>query len=329
MAQVRLKLAAPVPMPVVDNALELWHYRIPLTPPLAMKYGVLHEREGLFLAAPSGWAELAPFPGLSRESLCDVSDSLRRGAVTPSVSLAQAMLTPPAALPSTARVPLNVLLTDHLETPWADALVRQEEGYRSFKLKVGLRAWTEDVQRVLKLRAILGETAEIRLDANRTWSLDQALAFAEHIKLAQVSYIEEPLIHAADLPAFAMQTGIGVALDESLAQTDPDRFKGLVALVLKPSFLGWERTWHLGQWAVAHDLKVIVSSTFESGLALSFFARLAAFWSPKEAAGLDTWRAFATEICPWYEIHRGEMLTTPAMRTQPLLNPLYFQKWEV
>lgn len=294
-----------------------------------MKYGVLREREGLFLADSSAWAELAPFPGLSHESWQAACEGLTQGLLTPSASLAQAMLTEPVELPGTACVALNALLTEQLESPWEEAFRRQQEGYRSFKLKVGLRALADDAQRVLKLRDALGPAAEIRLDANRTWTLDQALAFAAQIASARVAYIEEPLIQAADLSTFAVRSGIGVALDESLIKTDPQVFRGLVALVLKPSLLGWERTWRLGQWAASQSLKVIVSSTFETGLALSFFARLAAFWSPKEAAGLDTWRAFPIEVCPWYEIHQGEMMTNPTMRTQPLLNPLYFQKWEV
>ncbi len=85
-----------------------------------------------------------------------------------------------------------------LELPM-DQLARQtgenlDRGYRAIKMKVGRDRLEEDVERVAKMRKLLGPDIPLMVDANMKWSVEQAIlasrAFAEY----DVYWLEEPTI---------------------------------------------------------------------------------------------------------------------------------------
>ena len=81
---------------------------------------------------------------------------------------------------------------------------------------------------------------ELRLDANRAWSLSDALEFAHGIAGVQIEYLEEPLQNPAALPAFHEHSGLSVALDETLLEQPPENFRdyrGVCAVVIKPTMV--------------------------------------------------------------------------------------------
>ena len=64
-----------------------------------------------------------------------------------------------------------------------DKLLRQTEdnlakGFRAIKMKVGRKRLAEDVERVKTMRAHLGEGFPLMVDANMTWSVDEAIRAA-------------------------------------------------------------------------------------------------------------------------------------------------------
>ena len=100
---------------------------------------------------------------------------------------------------------------------------------------------------------------------------------------------------AQDHDAFWQETGLCVALDESLGDgLDPGDIarEGLGALVLKPAMLGGlKRVERLMDRAGELDIPAVVSSVFESPVALHFYAKLVlAHGLEHHAHGLDTWR---------------------------------------
>ena len=58
-----------------------FRYRLPLAEPLTLAGRVIHEREGALVridsdSGASGWGDVAPLPGFSRESLEDAETEL-------------------------------------------------------------------------------------------------------------------------------------------------------------------------------------------------------------------------------------------------------------
>lgn len=69
---------------------------------------------------------------------------------------------------------------------WVDA------GMTRVKMKVGRDA-VRDVERVAAVRAAIGDSAELFIDANGAWSRREALGFADEIEQYGVTWFEEPV----------------------------------------------------------------------------------------------------------------------------------------
>jgi L-alanine-DL-glutamate epimerase-like enolase superfamily enzyme len=98
------------------------------------------------------------------------------------------------------------------------ALLKQAEGYRAFKLKVGFTA-EEDRRNLADLRSALGADMPIMVDANQAWTPDTAVACIEELAPAGLTWVEEPI--AADEPLakwreVSRQCGVPLAAGENL-----------------------------------------------------------------------------------------------------------------
>ncbi len=98
------------------------------------------------------------------------------------------------------------------------ALSLREQGFRSFKLKVAVADFREDVRTVERLRAALGDGCLIGADANMGWDVETALRFVRAAAPFGLAFLEQP-VPAGDLPRMAA-VGAGspvpIGLDESL-----------------------------------------------------------------------------------------------------------------
>mmetsp|Transcript_9867 Transcript_9867/g.27604 ORF Transcript_9867/g.27604 Transcript_9867/m.27604 type:complete len:1197 (+) Transcript_9867:1-3591(+) len=189
-----------------------------------------------------------------------------------------------------------------------NALVAREEdlngalgGVTVVKVKVG-KDPGEDANRVNTLANALqiqrGPSARLRLDANQAWSVDDAAAFINALSeqsVEMVEYLEEPVQWTAEgaesflrsWEELAERTSnrIAFAVDESLTETALSTRHleaceaPVVALVLKPALQGIEQTLKFAAWSLRHGAQPVVSSAFESGVALCHFAILAAVMS--------------------------------------------------
>ena len=167
------------------------------------------------------------------------------------------------------------------------------------KVKVGRQSVVADIALIQMMERLLPVDTLIRLDANRCWTLAQACLFAGAIDRRRIAFIEEPLRDPQLLPEFADQTGMPVALDESLqwrfpeGHKEPDIFPGLTALVIKPTLAGGiGRCRALARLANRNGLQVVLSSAYESSLGINTLTRLAMELSPDVAPGLDTLSVF-------------------------------------
>jgi len=105
--------------------------------------------------------------------------------------------------------------------PPAETVARAREhvgqGFRALKLKGGCDV-TEDVERVLKVRAAVGEAVELRFDANQGYSLEGSLRFVRATRHARVELLEQPTPReeAALLGQVSRGAEIPIMADESL-----------------------------------------------------------------------------------------------------------------
>lgn len=115
----------------------------------------------------------------------------------------------------------NPAETRRLGREWAD------QGFRTFKLKVGLPG---DVTQVATVRRTLGDTVEIRVDANGAWSVDDAADRLEALAQHRIELAEQPVGTFEQMVELRSRVDVRVAADESLVSPfDARRAKELGA----------------------------------------------------------------------------------------------------
>lgn len=284
--------------------LSAFRYRLPLTAPLVLPGATLTHREGVLVRLDgeggTAWGDAAPLPGFSRETLDDVVAAARElepDCAPPSLRFAlEVARGAVAAPPPGATLALNAVW---LRGEDADAFARRvrSAGYVAAKVKVGVGRPAEDAARVRALRAALGPDVALRLDANRAWAWDDAVAFGRALAGVQVEYVEEPLAAPERLAEWAGATGLPFALDESLLACAPgDEPAGAAAYVLKPTLLGGieaARAW--ASRAAVQGAAAVVSSCFESGVGTRALALLACELGGAPA-GLEPYARLARDV---------------------------------
>ena len=298
---------------------------------------VLPARDGLLLQWRDGerryWTEIAPLPLFSHESLADAQAAvlgLRQGAALNDFSqLAEQLHDPDRGLPVSVRYGIEAglaWLVDINDQPGSEAFqpkicgltlagATQTSPYRVVKQKIGGVDFNQDCQSLVAAVAELAPGEQLRIDCNGCWSLAQAIAALSPLPSAQIDYVEEPL-HALNLgqyQALSQATGLALALDESLRKAQGDfadtelaqlsteqwRACGITALVIKPMLTGFKATQALLELCARRDLQAVLSSAFESSVALNHYWQLAQHYRLSAAQGLDTARFFAdSETAP-------------------------------
>jgi len=312
----------------------LYRYAIPFSEPVTVNGHRLLQREGIVIALKSGdgksigYGEIAPLPGLHHEPLPAAEQQLMKvltiheftksgdfaDCLYPSVrtGLEMALLNLEAhtlqqlprlseRVPAPA-VPLNALLFGDTATIAKRAEEYFRKGYRTFKLKVNAAGAEEAIESIRLLKSTYNGSIALRLDANQSMSLDEAIAFSRELPAGSIEYIEEPLKNPEQIEEFHANTSIPSALDETLWQNpklaDSIPPACLRAYVLKPNRLGGiKTTLALAEKARKKNLISVFSSAFESGISLSFYAWMAACCASRPAAcGLDTFRFLKNDL---------------------------------
>jgi O-succinylbenzoate synthase len=198
-------------------------------------------------------------------------------------------------------VPVSALISSPPDKALEEARCMRSAGYEAVKFKVGERAVEEDIELVHALNGELGDDVALRLDANRAWSLEEAERFARSTSGLHLEYVEEPLADPAQLPSFVGTSGVPVALDESLADMEPEALEEHLytrAVVLKPTLLGGlSRTLRFAERASDLGMKPVISAAYETGIGTAALVALAAGVGEEGVpAGLDTYRGLAEDV---------------------------------
>lgn len=226
-------------------------------------------------------------PGAGRESLLGWRETAHRIAPTAPAARAAVEFALADLLAQIAGVPLSTYLMatarESVEVngvigavPAGEAARRAatlvSAGFGTIKLKVGL-GLVADTERVAAVRAAAGEMAEIRLDANGAWSVDEALTALEAFTDLGIELVEQP-VAAEDIEALAKVrrlSRIPVAADEALLRVGgPEAVLAAEAadvLVLKPSLLGGPlSTLDLARQAAARGVGCFVTTAIDSAV---------------------------------------------------------------
>ncbi|GER31893.1 2-succinyl-5-enolpyruvyl-6-hydroxy-3-cyclohexene-1-carboxylate synthase [Striga asiatica] len=179
-------------------------------------------------------------------------------------------------------------LIDSYGTPMDTALVASnlvDEGFTAIKIKVARRADPdEDIVTIQEVRRKVGKDVVIRVDANRKWNYDEAVKFALSTKDCCLQYIEEPVNDENDIVKFCEETGVPVALDETINSIGENPLEvlgkyshsGITSVVIKPSVIGgFEKAALVARWAHQLGKTAVISAAYESSLGLSAYVQFA------------------------------------------------------
>lgn len=167
-----------------------------------------------------------------------------------------------------------------------------QQGYRTFKWKIGVGAIADELALLNQLITVLPKTVKLRLDANAGLSLSQAKQWLEHCEsLSQIEFLEQPLeVDAFDqMLTLSRSYQTAIALDESVATLEQLKqcytagWRGIY--VIKPAIAGSPS--QLQHFCQQQQLDTVFSSVFETAIGRQAGLQLASKLS-KRAAGYGT-----------------------------------------
>ncbi|HGE6881432.1 TPA: o-succinylbenzoate synthase [Citrobacter amalonaticus] len=287
---------------------QVYRWQIPMDAGVVLRDRRLKTRDGLYVrlhdGERQGWGEISPLPGFSQETQEEAQVAL--------LAWVDGWLQGEDALPDMPSVAFGVSCAlaeiagtlseaaDFRAAPLCtgdpDDLVLQladMPGEKVAKVKVGLYEAVRDGMVVNLLLEAIPEL-RLRLDANRAWTPLKAQQFAKYVNpdyRNRIAFLEEPCKTRDDSRAFARETGIAIAWDESLREADFvfEAEEGVRAVVIKPTLTGsLEKVREQVQAAHTLGLTAVISSSIESSLGLIQLARIAACLTPDTIPGLDT-----------------------------------------
>jgi L-Ala-D/L-Glu epimerase len=186
------------------------------------------------------------------------------------------------------------------------------EGFGTFKLKLGAG---DDVGQVRAVREALGAEVRIRVDANASWSVEEAGRVLAAIEPYAIELVEQPVETLEQMAELAQRTEIPLAADESVASAaEARRAAALGACAVtgvKLSKVGGRPEAE----AIMRELPGYLSSALDGPVGIAAAALLAAEQgSPDEQArahGLATGRLFASSIAAVGPTLEGDLLRIP------------------
>lgn len=154
-----------------------------------------------------------------------------------------------------------------------------EQGFRTFKWKIGVAPLEDELRVLSALRKALPEAAKLRLDANAGLSYEQAIAYLQVCDDLAIEFLEQPLPvdQFEQMLALSQQFRTPLALDESVATLQQlqtcyqQGWRGI--FVVKPAIAGSPT--QVRQFCQEHELDVVGSSVFETPIGRQAALRLA------------------------------------------------------
>ena len=257
-------------------------HRIPFS--VALRHPVLGvtSRSGFLIEGEAGWAEWSPLPSWSREE----GETAHRGALE----------TAGNAFPPVIQASVEINTMIPRVAPDIAARMAVAAGCHTIKVKVGD---PEGEARVRAVREAVGPAAHIRLDANGSWDLEQAIRALEVLARYDIELVEDPVPTLADLALLRRRTSIPLAAETSIRTMEDviemRRLDAADVLVIKPQRIGGiVAALHAAELAA---IPVVVSSALETSVGLAAcLAVAAALPASPYAHGIGTATLLAEDV---------------------------------
>ena len=236
--------------------------------PLRVAFRGVREREALLLRGPAGWGEFSPFLEY------DDAEAARWLACAVEASWTGWPAPRRSSIPVNATVPA-------VAADAVPAVLQRFPGCTTAKVKVAERgqSLSDDDARVRAVRAALGPSGRIRVDANGGWTVEQAMRALDALAPFGLEYAEQPCATVEELAA--LRRGgcpVPVAADESVRKADDPLRVALAGaadlVVLKAAPLGGVA--RALEVALACGLPVVVSSALDTSVGINAGLALAA-----------------------------------------------------
>ncbi|MFM2233120.1 MAG: hypothetical protein RJB31_1821 [Bacteroidota bacterium] len=174
------------------------------------------------------------------------------------------------------------------------AIAFVEQGVKIIKVKLGKNG-KEDIERIKKIRMAVGESIQLRIDANQGWDYATALETLQAIEPFKIEFCEQPMHHYLDpmLPALKKNTKIPIMADESVFDHfDAERLISnescsYINIKLAKSG-GILEAIKIADTAAAHGIPCMLGGMVESRLALTAKVHLAMSHENIQFYDLDT-----------------------------------------
>jgi O-succinylbenzoate synthase len=278
--------------------------------------GGLHTREATLIDGPAGWGEFSPLPGYpSDPRQCEAA--AREAAFTGWPKAVR------------ARVPVNGLVPAvGPDTAAGLAAEAAAAGITTVKVKVGAGSPAADADRVAAVRAALGPTGRIRLDANGAWDVDSAALALDGLARFDLELVEEPVSGLDELARLRRRVDVPLAADESIRSLSDARRLAVLeaadAVVVKVQPLGGVRA--ALEVVGAAGVPAIVSSLYETSIGLAAGVALAAALPELPyACGLGTGALLAGDVVADPLVPSDGAL--PVRRVEP--DPALLARWGI
>lgn len=168
------------------------------------------------------------------------------------------------------------------------------DGFTTFKLKVGAG---NDVAQIEAVRMKLGSEAKIRLDANGSWSADEAIAILGEVEKFDIELVEQPVGSLRDLAKVRAAVSMPIAADESVSGSK-EAVKAVAAGACDYATVKLSKTGGMGAASgIAREIPSYVSSALDGPIGIAAAAHMTqAIYrkapDPRLAHGLATQRLF-------------------------------------
>ena len=232
--------------------------------PVKNTFRGIKSREIALFEGPAGWSEFSPF----------LEYDNKQSAIWMKAALEAA--TKPAPTPLRNEVMVNATLPN-IKPGEVEKVLSNFDGCTTIKIKIN--DFTIDRELLIEsLKHV--PNARFRLDINGGWTLDEAIVNLKNYEgefAGLIDYVEQPCIDIADLKVLKNETGIKIAIDESIRKflgSDLTKLKDVADIAV----IKWAPS---GGINAALDLikqislPVVVSSALDSSVGISHGLALA------------------------------------------------------
>ena len=282
---------------------------------LSTSHGNWKIREGIIIklideTGAIGWGEIAPLPWFGSETLaaaldfcCQLGKEITRETIfaipdrLPACQFGFESAWQASQYPQEINLNLNfsgLLPTgeaalDSYEKLW-------QQGYRTFKWKIGVLPIAAEIVIFKQLIQALPNEAKLRLDANGGLSWENAIEWLKISDTWQIEFLEQPLCVGEEkaMLELSQKYSTPIALDESVATIAQLKacyqlgWRGI--FVIKPCIVG--SPFLLREFCQENNLDVVFSSVFETTIGRQAALKLATEISPNNRAlgfGINHW----------------------------------------